>query len=87
MAEYIVLAGKNTTSGEACKYEKTFNSLEEALKAREDVEEYPWYRIVVREGNFEYSIDPRRIRLKMDDATYLPCTPRGTLSTATTLSF
>lgn len=80
MAEYVVLAGKNTQAGENCIYEKPFSTIEEALKAREDVSDYPWYRIVVREGDFEYEITPRRIRRKVGGENYLPCTARGTLA-------
>ena len=81
MAEYIVRAGKNSTAGEDCKYEKPFSTIEEALIACESVSDHPWYRIVVREGDFEYEVTPRRIRRKGGDGEFLPCTARGTLVT------
>jgi hypothetical protein len=79
MAEYIVRAGSNKSAGEFCKYEESFSTIEEALKASDTVGDHPWYRIVVREGDFEYQIEPRRIRRKGADGNYVPCTARGTL--------
>lgn len=81
MTTYIVRAGNNTKTGENCKYEAPFYTIEEALKACEAVADHPWYRIVVQEGHFEYEITPRRIRRKVDGGNYLPCSARGTLVT------
>jgi hypothetical protein len=80
MAEYIVRAGHNK-AGEICRYEETFGTIEEALKAADEVSDNPWYRIVVREDEYEYEISPRRIRRKGDDGLYFPCNARGTLET------
>jgi hypothetical protein len=76
--EYIVRAGNNTKAGENCKYEASFSTIEEALKARAEVDDNPWRRIVVREGDFEYDIEPRRIRVKVAGGDYEPCNARGT---------
>ncbi|MFK4131987.1 hypothetical protein ACI2KR_06785 [Pseudomonas luteola] len=79
MATYVVMAGNNVGMKEQCKHVQSFTTLEEALAYQDSVSDNPWYRIVIREGDFEYAIEPRRIRKKIEGDHYMPCTPKGTL--------
>lgn len=78
--KYIVLAGNSKGGVENCRYREAFLSLEEALTARELVSDHPWNRIVIQEGEFEYEIDPRRIK-RLVKGVYQPCSPRGQVLT------
>lgn len=80
MTQFIVEAGNNVGETENCKISQSYGSLDLAIDALEEASDHPWHRIVVRDGTFEYEINPKRIK-RMHNGEYLPCTKRGKLAT------